>query len=541
MSVFEMCPECAREYQDPSNRRFHAEPIACPACGPRVWLEEDGRPMDRDPFLKAGKLLRDGKIVAIKGLGGFHLACDARNDDAVRTLRVRKGRISKPFAIMVRDLAQAERVCLLDGAARDLLESRRRPVVIVRKTAADVSDYIAPGNANLGVMLPYTPLHRLLFDQCPPALVMTSGNLSEEPLAFTNASARSKLASLADAFLMHDRDIHVPCDDSVVRPMPDGDLIMVRRARGYVPESIELPIGCEGILGVGAEQKNTYCLAWNKTAVVSQHIGDLDTVQAFDYYTYAIEHFLSLFRLSPSVIAHDLHPGYLSTKYAVERDQSISIGVQHHHAHIAGCMAEHGRIDRCIGIALDGTGYGTDGTVWGGEILLADLANAQRLGHFAQVKMPGGEAAIRDPRRMAAAYLHAAYPESAQRTAQALGIDFSPIEWRFISHQLDTGDKFASYVERGASVRCSIGGRRYLSNAGLRGASRRGTGNSRRRLRKRDLLWQRNRTRRASRARHDRGVPRSRGRSPERGRPAGHIGPVSQLRCPLVGGRLRKA
>ena len=453
MAVFEMCSACAQEYRDPGNRRFHAEPTACPVCGPRIWLEEDGKITDSEVSALAGRMLADGKILAIKGLGGFHLACDAANDDAVRELRSRKSRAAKPFAMMVRDLVEAQRLCELGEGAVKLIMSHQRPIVLAPKLpATGISESVAPGNTNLGLMLPYTPLHYLLFEHSPPALVMTSANLSEEPLVFTNSSARIKLAKLADAFLMHDRDIHVPCDDSVVRPIADGSTISLRRARGYVPEAIELPVACDCILGTGAEQKNTFCLAWGSKAVLSQHIGDLDTAETLDYYRYAISHFLALFRRKPTVIAHDLHPDYMSTQYAravsglpflrhssPETPVTRLISVQHHHAHIASCLAEHGRTDRCIGIALDGTGYGTDGTVWGGEILVADLAGFERVGHLAQVRMPGGDAAVLDPRRMAVAYLESAFGEDWKRMADQLGLEFSSLEERGIVHQLRSG------------------------------------------------------------------------------------------------------
>ncbi|MCX6344446.1 MAG: carbamoyltransferase HypF [Armatimonadetes bacterium] len=440
MATFPMCEDCAREYQDPLNRRFHAEPTACPVCGPRVWLEIDSQRIDTDPISATAELLRKGKIVAIKGLGGFHLACDARNDEAVSELRVRKGRVAKPFALMVRDIDEAELLCELDDASKALLLSNQRPIALARKREPSrVSDLVAPGNRQLGLVIPYTPLHTLLMQQCPPAIVLTSGNLSEEPLAFTNGSARTKLSKLADAFLMNDRDIHVPCDDSVVRSLPGGDAIIARRARGCVPEAIDLPINCDCILGTGAEQKNTFCLAWGRKAVPSQHIGDLDTAETFDYYQYAIDHLQSLLGHQPKVIAHDLHPSYMSSRYAMSRPNVELIGVQHHHAHIAACLAENGRNERCIGLAMDGTGYGTDGTIWGGEILLADLASFERVGHFAQVRMPGGEAAIRDPKRMAAAYLHEAFAADNEHISECLGLSFQALEQRVIRHQLETG------------------------------------------------------------------------------------------------------
>ena len=448
MSAFQMCRACAAEYRNPEDRRFHAEPIACPACGPKVWLEESDVSGLKSrntgdcasALARAGRLLHEGKIVAVKGLGGFHLACDARNDAAVGTLRARKGRVGKPFAIMVRDMEEAERLCELGKEHRSALLSYERPIVLAKRRGnGEVSESAAPGNRFLGIMLPYTPLHALLFEHSPPTLVMTSGNLREEPLAYTNESALSKLAGLADAFLLHDRDIQVPCDDSVIRPVARDIAIPIRRARGFVPNTIKMPVECEGILGCGAEQKNTFCIAWDRTAVLSQHIGDLDTVETFDYYQYAIAHFKALCQRNPKVIAHDLHPSYLSTRYAAEQSGAELIGVQHHHAHVASCLAENGRAEKCIGVALDGTGYGTDGTIWGGEILAADLAEFSRVGHLASVRLPGGEAAVRDPRRMAAAYLHAVYREDFENQARRLGLELSALESSVLRRQLESG------------------------------------------------------------------------------------------------------
>lgn len=440
MAVFEMCPACQREYEDPGDRRFHAEPTACPACGPRVWLEYQGKTLNDEVLPTAAGLLRDGKILAVKGLGGFHLACDARNDGAVRALRERKGRRDKPFALMVRDLDEAARVGDLTDRERSLLLAPERPIVLCRRRpGGGISPLAAPGNNYLGLLLPYTPLHLLLMDQAPPALVMTSGNLSEEPLVFTNEEAREKLARLADAFLMHNRDIHVPCDDSVVRPLPDGTVIPLRRARGFVPQTVPLPLPAPEILGLGAEQKNTFCLAWGQTALMSQHIGDLDTLETFEYYQLAIRHFEALSRKRPRILAHDLHPHYLSTRYAREQEGARLVAVQHHHAHVAACLAENGRLEKCIGIALDGTGYGPDGTVWGGEVLVADLMGFTRVGHLAPVRLPGGEAAIRRPARMAAAYLYAAYAGNFQEVAQQLGLRFPDLEWRVLRRQLAAG------------------------------------------------------------------------------------------------------
>jgi hydrogenase maturation protein HypF len=439
MRAFAMCADCAREYRDPGNRRFHAEPTACPACGPRLWLEVGGGRIDSDVLKSAARLLREGKILAVKGLGGFHLACDAKNRAAVQTLRRRKGRVSKPFAVMVRDLAEAARLCHLDDTVTALLCSPQNPVVLAPKRAGGgIAEAVAPANNYLGLLLPYTPLHRLLLEEAPPALVMTSGNLSEEPLVFSNAAARERLAGLADALLLHDRDIHAPCDDSVLRPLAGGEIIPIRRARGFVPQTVPLPLAAPEILGVGAEQKNAFCLAWGRTALLSQHIGDLDTLETFDYFGLAVEHFQALSRKAPEIIAHDLHPHYLSTRYALSR-AGRHIGVQHHHAHIAACLAENGRAERCIGLALDGTGFGPDGTVWGGEILAADLADFVRLGHLAPVRLPGGEAAVRQPAKMAAAYLHAAYGERYEGLARSLGLEFAPLERRVLARQLATG------------------------------------------------------------------------------------------------------
>lgn len=440
MASFKMCPNCEREYTNPVDRRFHAEPIACPVCGPKVWLEVDGIRQDRDALKAAAALLSDGKIVAIKGLGGFHLACDAASDSAVGELRSRKGRKAKPFALMVRDINEARKLCEIDSCAEKFLLSNRRPIVLCpKREEPGVSELVAPGNRLLGLMLPYTPLHSLLTLLFQGALVMTSANLSEEPLVFTNDSARSRLVGLADAFLMHDRDIQVPCDDSVVRPVGNGDVIMVRRARGYVPGEIDVPGVQKAVLGTGAEQKNTFCIAFDGKAVPSQHIGDLDTSETFDYYRYAIDHFGSLLGRSAEIVAHDLHPDYLSTRYAVSTPNARLVPVQHHHAHIAACLAENGRDETCIGLALDGTGFGTDGTVWGGEILIANLKSFERAGHFEQVRMPGGEAAIRDPRRMALAYLHAAYGDEFESVAERLGIRMAPLEMSVIRRQLETG------------------------------------------------------------------------------------------------------
>jgi hydrogenase maturation protein HypF len=442
MASFEMCRSCRAEYQDPENRRFHAEPIACPACGPQAWLEgPDGVRgyvgTNLAALKAAGTLLLAGQIVAVKGLGGFHLAADARLDEAVRLLRRRKGRVAKPFAVMVANLAEAEKLCRLGDQEKELLLSRERPIVLaLRREDCGLSPQVAPGNRYLGLLLPYTPLHQLLFAYGPPALVMTSGNLSEEPLVFTNEEAHTKLSALADAFLMHNRDIQVPCDDSVLRPAGGHQVIPLRRARGFVPNPVAIPVDSEAILGVGAEQKNTFCLAQGGAAWLSQHIGDLDTVETFDYYQLAISHFKALCRKDPAVVAHDLHPHYFSTRYAQGLPDVRLIGVQHHHAHVAACLAENQRPGPCIGVALDGTGYGPDRTVWGGEILVADLAGFTRVGHLARIRLPGGDAAVRDPRRLSAAYLHGVYGDNFAKFAKRLELNFTPLELDVLRRQL---------------------------------------------------------------------------------------------------------
>ncbi len=441
MAVFPMCENCRREYGDPLDRRFHAEPTACPVCGPHLWLEYAGQHYSADAMAQTGTLLRAGKIIAIKGLGGFHLACDASNEAAVNLLRQRKGRRQKPFAVMVRDLMVAAEIALLTDEDRELLTSPASPIVLVRRRPnANLAPGLAPGNNYLGLMLPYTPLHLLLFQHSPPVLVMTSGNRSEEPLAFANDQARRTLADLADAFLLHNRDIHVPCDDSVLRPVPGQPPIVLRRARGFVPGAISLPLPCQApILGVGAQDKNTFCLAWDRTAVLSQHIGDLDNIETLDYYRLAIDHLAELCQRRPRLVAHDLHPDYLSTRYAQGLEHVRRLGVQHHHAHIAACLAENGRQGPCLGLAFDGTGYGPDGTVWGGELLLAGLDTYQRLGHLAPVVLPGGDAAIRQPARMAYAYLQAAYGDLAPAKAAALQLNFPPLDEQILQRQVTTG------------------------------------------------------------------------------------------------------
>jgi hydrogenase maturation protein HypF len=415
MAPFAMCRRCAAEYHDPADRRFHAQPTCCPACGPRLILRDAaGNPLPGDPLTRAAELLRDGQILAVKGLGGYHLAVDAARQTAAATLRARKHREDKPFAVLVQDLAQARLLCGIDQAGADLLTGSSRPIVLApRRPDANIAAATAPGNRYLGVMLPYTPLHHLLVRALARPMVLTSGNVSDEPIAYRDDDALARLGPIADALLTHDRAIHIRTDDSVTRtfrgrPMP------IRRSRGYVPEPVPVHGGFpRPVLACGAELKNTFCLAKDRRAFVSHHIGDLENVETLRSFTEGIEHFRRLFDIDPQVVAHDLHPEYLSTKYALELDLPLH-PVQHHHAHIASCLADNGAgngaVGPVIGVAFDGTGYGTDGTIWGGEFLVADLAGFERGGHLAPVPMPGGAAAIKQPWRMAASYLGAEAP-----------------------------------------------------------------------------------------------------------------------------------
>jgi hydrogenase maturation protein HypF len=416
MASFAMCDACAAEYHDPADRRFHAQPTCCPACGPRLaLLDAAGRPMPGEALAAAAALLHEGRVLAVKGLGGYHLAVDARSEHAAAELRRRKHREDKPFAIMVADLPAARDLCEVDDAAAGLLTGRRRPIVLLpRLPDAGVAAAVAPGNRQLGIMLAYTPMHHLLLRALPGPMVLTSGNVSDEPIVYRDDEALDRLAGVADAFLTHGRVIHVRTDDSVVRAFR-GRPMVLRRSRGYVPEPVTVHTRFRRpVLACGAELKNTFCLAKGNHAFVSHHIGDLENAETLRSFTEGIEHFQRLFDITPEVVAHDLHPEYLSTKYALDLEAAGLVatlaGVQHHHAHIASCLADNGEEGPVIGVAFDGTGYGTDGTIWGGEFLVADLAGFRRGGHLDPVPMPGGAAAIRQPWRMAASYLDAAYP-----------------------------------------------------------------------------------------------------------------------------------
>jgi len=420
MACFTMCERCLAEYEDPANRRFHAQPNACPACGPSLVLMASDRlsPPVFGPgqdglaaLAEVRRLLRRGRILAIKGLGGFHLACDPLNEQAVRSLRERKKRSDKPFALMVPDLAHAERFCSVPPEARTALQSPRRPIVILeRREDSGLTDMLAPGNRTLGLMLPYTPLHFLLFgdslNQPPefPALVMTSGNMSEEPIVTSNRDAVERLGGVADAFLFHNRDIHTRVDDSVIRVF-QGQERVLRRSRGYAPYPVNLEFPLTEVLACGAELKNTLCLTKEHRAFLSQHIGDLENYETLVFFKETLERMKDLFRIAPRVAAYDLHPGYLSTKFALELEGVEKVGVQHHHAHIASCMAENGVRDKVIGIAFDGTGFGTDGKIWGGEFLVADFAGFERHAHLRYIPLAGGDQAVREPWRLALSYL----------------------------------------------------------------------------------------------------------------------------------------
>jgi hydrogenase maturation protein HypF len=408
MAVFPMCPACQREYDDPGNRRFHAQPNACWDCGPRVelWDAQGRRIETAEPIVEAASCLASGAVVAVKGLGGFHLAADATNAAAVETLRERKRRVGKPFAIMVRDLESLGGFCEVDELARGLLLGPERPIVLLRKKQpSPIAEAVAPNIHELGVFLPYTPLHHLLFAEGEfLALVMTSGNLREEPIAIDNAEAIARLSGLADFFLVHNRDILRRSDDSVVRAS-GARVRQLRRSRGYVPVPVFLNEDMPRVLAVGGELKNTICLAKGRHAFLSQHIGDLENLESHRFFEEAIEHLERVLEIEPQIIAYDLHPDYFSTRWALAQKGFEQIGVQHHHAHIASCMAENHLDAKVIGIALDGTGYGADGNVWGGEALLADYESFERAAHFDYVRMPGGAAAIHEPWRMAVSYL----------------------------------------------------------------------------------------------------------------------------------------
>jgi len=443
MAGFEMCAACRAEYEDPGDRRFHAEPNACPDCGPRAELRETGGGRSdpaphRDAVAAAAAMLAGGAILAVKGIGGYHLACRAADERAVAELRRRKHREGKPFALLAADLDAARRLVELTPAEERLLSGRERPIAIARRRpAAAVAAAVAPRCADLGLMLPHSPLHHLLLADLGEPLVMTSGNVSEEPIAYRDREALRRLGPVADAFLTHDRPIHVRAEDSVVRSLDPGTAtapLTIRRARGYVPESIALaPAAERPVLACGAELKSTFCLASGSRAWVGPHVGDLRNLEALLSFRDGVAHFERLFALIPELVAHDLHPDYLSTRYALERDGVETLGVQHHHAHLAACLAEHAVAGRAVGAIYDGAGLGTDGTVWGGEILVGDAAGFERFGALLAVPLPGGDAAAREPWRMACAWLAAALDEPLPRIPRGLAGEVEPADWEAVA------------------------------------------------------------------------------------------------------------
>jgi hydrogenase maturation protein HypF len=436
MAGFTMCSDCRREYSDPHDRHFHAQPNACPVCGPQLQLIVPGRPAEhlsaRQVLAAAAHLLLAGNIVALKGPGGFQLACDARNSAAVQQLRLRKHRNDKPFALMVRDEEAAARLCFVDASERAALLSPERPIVLLqRRPNVPLAPGIAFTNPSLGIMLPSTPMHELLFrilaeqHEGDIPLVMTSGNLSEEPIAIDNEQALLSLAKIADAFVMHNRPIHTRVDDSVVRHV-FGQPNLIRRARGYAPNPIALNRGAAEVLACGAHQKNSLCLTRDGFGFLSQHLGDLENYETLQFFEQTLDRMSRLLHVNPGIVAHDLHPGYLSTRFAMKFPTERRIGIQHHHAHVAACMAEHGLAGRVIGIAWDGTGLGTDGTIWGGEFLVADYAGFERSAHLRTVLLAGGDIAVREPWRIARSYLHDAFGADALQSALPPRIAFPP-------------------------------------------------------------------------------------------------------------------
>ncbi|MFN7924776.1 MAG: carbamoyltransferase HypF [Bryobacteraceae bacterium] len=470
MAGFPMCEACAAEYHDPSNRRFHAQPNACPECGP--WLEL----WDREKLLasrgealgQTRQRLASGDVVAIKGLGGFHLACLASSSEAVTALRTRKRRSGKPFAVMARDLATAARLAITSDTELGSLVSARRPIVLLRKRAdAPVAHEVAPGLDEIGIMLPYTPLHHLLFDGAPyDALVMTSANVSEEPIASRNEEVAPRLHALADFFLLHNRPIHTPADDSVVRVAAGREQVM-RRSRGFAPLPIDLGTPVNEILACGGDLKNVFCLTRQHFAILSQHIGDLENLETLELFRSTLVQMQSFFRVSPVAVAHDLHPGYHSTRFALSLEAPERIGVQHHHAHIASCMAENRLEGKVIGLALDGTGYGTDGKIWGGEVLVCDYSGFERPFHFRYVPLPGGDTAVREPWRSALAYLHdaALEPSVLQSGREAVDAARIAVAARMIERRFNTVET-SSCGRLFDAVAAILGVRRYATFEG---------------------------------------------------------------------------
>ncbi|MCY6354288.1 carbamoyltransferase HypF [Clostridium sp. ZS2-4] len=408
MNEFEMCSECSFEYKNPLDRRFHAQPNACGKCGPKVWLTDRYGNIEKveNPIEEAKKLIKQGKIIAVKGLGGFHLVCDAENEKAIQTLRDRKIRPSKPFALMMKDIYTIKQYCNVNKKEENILKGIRRPILLLDKKVNILPDNIAPNNKKIGVMLPYTPLHHLLFDDNIKVLIMTSANASGLPIVYKNDEALEKLKDIVDCFLLHNREIHIPVDDSVARVIL-GEERLIRRSRGYAP----LPISISGItetFAYGSHLKNTFCISKGEFAFMSQHMGDMDNLEAYENYEKNVEHFRSLYNIKPKLLAYDMHPDFLLSKSA-QKEEIKKFAVQHHHAHIASCMVENKINKEIIGIAFDGTGLGIDGKVWGGEFLVCNYTDFKRVGHLNYVKMPGGDTAVKEPWRMGISFLYKTY------------------------------------------------------------------------------------------------------------------------------------
>ncbi len=440
MGKFRMCPACLTEYMDPLDRRFHAQPNACPVCGPTLVLESSaGERISGDPIRKSIELLEKGKIIAVKSLGGFQLACDALDQKAVQALRSRKYREDKPFALMAGSLEQVKRYAHVSEAEASILLSPERPIVLLEKRDMPVlADAVAPGQKMWGFMLPYTPLHHLLLRESGMVLVMTSGNMSDEPIAYRDDEAGTRLNRIADCFLTHDRPIYIRCDDSVVREI-EGKTFFLRRARGYAPRllSAELP-GKKSILACGAHLKNTFCLARGGRVIVSHHIGDLENLETLRAFEEGIDHLKGIFKIEPEAVAHDMHPEYLSTHYAMTQGLP-RVAVQHHHAHAAAVMAEHGLLGPVIGVSMDGTGYGPDQAVWGGEFLVADFLDFDRKAHLCYIPLPGGEKAVREPWRMMAMYLERIYGDGFLDMDLPSARAVDPVKWQVLKRATEAG------------------------------------------------------------------------------------------------------
>ena len=433
MSAFKMCADCEEEYHDPEDRRFHAQPNACPACGPHVELkvkdttEQKLRVYEKgDPIGATIKLLKNGKAVAIKGLGGFHIACDATNEEVIKTLRIKKRKSNKPFALMAPDIKTIKKFCEVSEEEEKLLVSNKRPIILLKKGYNSLPDAIAPNNPCLGFILPYTPLHYLLFYYPNlianfDALIMTSGNLSEEPIVIDNEEATSVLSGIADAFLIHNRDIFMRADDSVLRVTPYSSLSFIRRSRGYVPDPISLHEDGPEVLGCGADIKNTFTLTKGSFAIPSQHIGDMENYETLMFFEESLKNLKDVYRVRPEALAYDLHPMYLSTQWALRQEGIEKIGIQHHYAHIASVMAEKGIKSKVIGFSFDGTGYGTDGNLWGGEVLISDIKGFERVGHLKYIPLPGGEMAIKEPWRVAVSYIMDITENKAMQYLRSIG------------------------------------------------------------------------------------------------------------------------